>query len=109
MEKGDKRKRERNVGHLWCDKRVVRFFRKNFDKKVYKSLRNVYLALCEIESDFSNNGADVKIISSIRKTCATYAGMDIKKTGDMMIQLRKMGMIDYGKVKDETGKVLGSY
>jgi len=109
LENNTKRKRERSVGHLWCDKRVMRFFRKNFEKKSYKALRNVYLALCEIESDFSKTGTDIKYMSNIRKTTATYAGMDTDNTGIIMQHLRKMGMIDYGRRKDSSGRVKGSF
>lgn len=65
-------KRKRDVAHLWADKRIMRFFRRNFNKLHYKNLRSVYLALCEIDSDFRETGE----ITNFTRTVATYAGMN---------------------------------
>jgi hypothetical protein len=84
-------KRHRNVAHLWADKRVIRFFRKNFEKKDYKNLRSIYLALCEIESDFGEN-ANIK---GFTKTVSTYAGMGEDVTRKYLRALWKADLIDY--------------
>ncbi len=84
-------KRCRNVAHLWTDKRINRFFRKNFDKRHYKNLRLVYSALCEIDSDF---GEDKKI-GSLMKTLATYAGMDVDTIRPYVRALQKADLIDF--------------
>jgi hypothetical protein len=40
----------------WWDKNVMRYLRNKYgrDKKTFLLIRSVYLALCEIESDFNN-------------------------------------------------------
>ena len=84
-------KRHRNVAHLWADKRVIRFFRKTFAKTHYKNLRSVYLALCEIDSDFGE-GAEIR---SFAKTVATYAGMNEGTVRPYLRALQKADIIDY--------------
>ena len=74
----DKRRRNRNVAHAWWDKRVTRYLRKNFKGKERGGLEKLYLAFCEIESDFSEKieeGYETKI-HGLLSTCATYAGMN---------------------------------
>lgn len=107
---GDQTPRERNVAHLWSDKRIIRFLRKNFSKQEYKNLRNIYLALCEIDSDFcETKHLPKRQLHSLIKTAATYAGMSSELTNSTMIKLRKLGFIDYGRETDEKGRVKGSY
>jgi hypothetical protein len=92
-------KRHRNVAHLWADKQVIRFFRHHFENKQhYKNLRSIYLALCEIDSDF---GEDVEI-RSFSKTVAAYAGMDIDTVYPYLKALQKADLIDYWQ-KNENG------
>ena len=85
------KKRKRDVAHLWADKRVVRFFRKNFDKVDYKNLRSIYLALCEIDSDFNEDAE----ICGFAKTVATYAGMNEGTVRPYLRALQKAGIIDF--------------
>ena len=94
----DKEKRHRSVAHLWADKRVVRLFRKNFSKRDYKNLRSTYLALCEIESDFTE-GQQIK---GFTKTVATYAGIGEELAFPCLRALRQGGFIDYSQQHDES-------
>lgn len=84
-------KRIRDVAHLWSDKRILVFFRKNFDKNHYKNLRTVYLALCEIDSDFNETGQ----IIGFTKTVATYAGVHEDSVRLYLRALQKADLIDY--------------
>lgn len=102
--------RVRDVAHLWGDKRVLRFFRKNFEKIDYKPLRNVYLALCEIDSDFvEERNSKTKHLHALTKTCSTYAGMDISKVTETLQFLKFIDLIDYGRKIGEGGKTIGSF
>ena len=98
MEKETPKKRKRDVAHLWADKRVIRFFRKNFEKGEYKNLRSVYLALCEIDSDF-HEGTEIK---SFVQTVAAYSGMNRGTINKYLIALKKAKIIDY-KQKNDNG------
>ena len=92
-------KRHRNVAHLWADKQVIRFFRHNFqNKQHYKNLRSIYLALCEIDSDFGE-GVEIR---SFSQTVATYAGMDVVTVYPYLKALQKANLIDYWQ-KNENG------
>lgn len=86
-----KTKRKRDVAHLWSDKRVIRFFRKNFNKIHYKNLRSVYLALCEIDSDFQESGT----INAFTKTVAAYAGMNKDTIRPYLRALKNADIINY--------------
>lgn len=103
--------RERSVAHLWADKRIMRLFRKNLPKIDYRKFRSVYLALCEIDSDFSEHKHNNKKrqLHGIVKTCATYAGMSGNLINPIMIQLRDIGLIDYGRQKNDKNEVIGSF
>jgi len=81
------------VAHLWADKRVLRFFRKcpGLEKKHYKNLRSIYLALCEMDSDF---GEGVKI-GGFAKTVATYSGLHEDTIQQYLQILREVGLIEY--------------
>jgi hypothetical protein len=102
--------RVREGGHFWGDPRPLRFFRKSFPKKIYKNLSIVYQALMQIDSDFYKQREDKNFaIGNITKTCASYGGIDIK-TATMYLQLLKnLTLIDYGRKRDKSGKVIGSY
>lgn len=103
------RQRERNVAHTWADKQVLRFLRKCFDKKDYRKLRDVYLALCEIDSDFTEEReSEVKSIHNITKTCATYAGMDLYRVTKSLQVLKILQLVDYGRKTNKSGRIIGS-
>lgn len=102
--------RVREGGHLWCDLRPLRFFRKSFPKKIHKNFGIIYQALCQIDSDFYKQREDENFaIGSLTKTCATYGGVDIKTATTYMQLLKDLTLIDYGRKKDKSGKVIGSY
>lgn len=107
----DIKQRNRNVAHLWADKRVMRLLRKelSLDEIEYKNYRAVYLALCEIDSDFSENNKENSRLHSITKTCATYAGLSEDVVRFYLDQLRKIGLIDYGQDHSEDGKFSTSF
>jgi len=95
--------RHRNVAHLWADKQVIRFFRKNFDKKNYKNLRMVYFALCEIDSDFGEK----KKIKSLGKTIATYSGCSKRIVIKYMKILEDLHLVNRIQIRDSEGNYKG--
>ena len=86
-------KRHRNVAHIWADKRVTRFLRKHpsIPEKHGKNLLLVYIALCEIDSDF---GEGTKI-RAFTKTVATYARLYEDMSGKYLKALQEAGLIDF--------------
>jgi hypothetical protein len=89
-------KRHRNVAHFWCDKQVVRFFRERFNTKDYKNLRSIYLALCEIDSDFGE-GVEIR---GFTKTVSTYSGTHIDTANPYLIALKRCGLINYQQINE---------
>jgi hypothetical protein len=80
----------------------MRFFRKsgNFSKKDYQYLRSVYLAVCEIDSDYGEHKKPPAFI----KTVSTYAGMYRETVAVYLRALQKLGVIDYWQVQNPNGK-----
>ena len=74
----------------WWDKNVMRFLRDKYgqDKKTFLLIRSVYLALCEIESDFNS-----KPVNFFTKTVGTYAGLSREAAGKYINMLIKEGLI----------------
>jgi hypothetical protein len=74
----------------WWDKNVMRFLRDKYgqDKKTFLLIRSVYLALCEIESDFNS-----KPVNFFTKTVGTYAGLSREAAGKYINLLIKEGLI----------------
>jgi len=95
-------KRKRDCAHAWWDKRIIRYFRHNFPTKEYKNLRSVYLALCEIDSDFNENPN----IKNFLQTVCTYAGMHRETVGPVLLQLEEMGLI--GRVQERVNGQFGN-
>lgn len=62
----------------WWDKNIMRYLRRKYgkDKRKFILLRSVYLALCEIESDFAATP-----IHSFTQTVGTYAGVSREVAG----------------------------
>lgn len=113
MPRNDSQPRDRNVAHLWADKRVMRLLRKQLglDDIAYKNYRAVYLALCEIDSDFCEDkkeNANARL-HSLTKTCAAYAGLSENLVIFYMRQLRKIGLIDYGQEHSDDGRFSSSF
>ena len=80
--------REKPFG--WWDKPVMRYLRDKYghDKKVFLALRSVYLAICEMESDFENEP-----IYAFNKTVGTYAGLSRQVAGRYVRVLEEEGLI----------------
>ena len=93
------KKRHRNVAHLWADKRAMRFFRKNFDNPHHKNLRSIYLALCEMDSDFGEHTQ----IKSFVKTLSTYSGVYKDTARKYLNALHNAGIIDVQQTRNEDG------
>lgn len=93
-------KRRRDVAHLWADKRVLRFIRKRFndDGNHGKHLLLVYLALCQIDSDFGE-GVEIK---SFTKTVATYSHLSRGTVGRYLRAFQKADIIDFPQHQEET-------
>ncbi|MBU0577083.1 hypothetical protein KJ742_02010 [Patescibacteria group bacterium] len=74
----------------WWDKNVMRFLRDKYgqDKKTFLLIRSVYLALCEIESDFNS-----RPVNFFTKTVGTYAGLSREAAGKYINLLIKEGLI----------------
>ena len=101
--------RERNEETLWVDKKIIRFFRKTFNKANYKKLRNVYIAMIEIDSDFvEERESETKAIHNFTEKLCTYAGMDQGTVTPIARIIKTMGLVDYGIKKGTTG-IIGSY
>jgi len=81
----------------WWDKNVMRYLRSKYgrDKKTFLLIRSVYLALCEIESDFNN-----KPVHFFTKTVGTYAGLSRGVAGKYINLLIKEGLIKRSQTKD---------
>src|SRR5205085_11889132 len=74
----------------WVEKLVLRFLRKKYgqDKRRFVCLRGVYLALCGMDSDFTDTP-----ISFFTETVGTYAGVSREVAGKCINLLLKDGLI----------------
>jgi len=92
----------------WVEKPILRFLRKKYgkDKRLFVSLRGVYLALCEMDSDFADTP-----ITFFTKTVGTYAGVSREVAGKCINLLIKDGLITKTRIKDEKTKkyLTGTY
>jgi hypothetical protein len=85
----------------WWDKNAMRYLRRKYGKvkKTFALIRAVYLALCEIESDFSDSP-----ISFFTQTVGTYAGTSRQVAGKYINMLEKDGLISKVRMRDEKTK-----
>jgi len=92
----------------WWDKNAMRYLRRKYgkDKKTFALLRSVYLALCEIESDFSNTP-----INFFTQTVGTYAVTSRQVAGKYINMLEKDRLISKVRMRDEKTKkyLLGTF
>jgi len=92
----------------WVEKPILRWLRKKYgkDKRLFVSLRGVYLALCEMDSDFTDTP-----ITFFTKTVGTYAGVSREVAGKCINLLIQDGLIAKTRRKDaKTKKYLtGTY
>jgi hypothetical protein len=82
----------------WWDKNAMRYLRRKYgkDKKTFALIRSVYLALCEIESDFNDTP-----INFFTQTVGTYAGTSRQVAGKYINMLEKDGLISKVRMRDE--------
>lgn len=85
----------------WWDKNAMRHLRHKYgkDKKTFLNIRSVYLALCEIESDFADCA-----VNSFTKTVGAYAGLSRETAGRYINKLVEEGLISKVRVRDERTK-----
>jgi hypothetical protein len=85
----------------WWDKNAMRYLRRKYGKvkKTFALIRAVYLALCEIESDFSESP-----INFFTQTVGTYAGTSRQVAGKYINMLEKDGLISKVRMRDEKTK-----
>jgi hypothetical protein len=85
----------------WWDKNAMRYLRRKYGKvkKTFALLRAVYLALCEIESDFSDSP-----INFFTQTVGTYAGTSRQVAGKYINMLEKDGLISKVRMRDAKTK-----
>jgi hypothetical protein len=85
----------------WWDKNAMRYLRRQYgkDKKTFALLRSVYLALCEMESDFTDMP-----INFFTQTVGTYAGTSRQVAGKYINTLEKDGLISKVRMRDEKTK-----
>jgi hypothetical protein len=85
----------------WWDKNAMRYLRRKYGKvkKTFTLIRAVYLALCEIESDFSHSP-----INFFTQTVGTYAGTSRQVAGKYINMLEKDGLISKVRMRDAKTK-----
>lgn len=92
----------------WVEKPILRYLRKKYgkDKRLFVCLRGVYLALCEMDSDFTDTP-----ITFFTETVGTYAGVSREVAGKCINLLIKDGLITKTRVQDEKTKkyLTGTY
>jgi hypothetical protein len=92
----------------WVEKPILRYLRKKYgkDKRLFVSLRGVYLALCEMDSDFTDTP-----ITFFTETVGTYAGVSREVAGKCIKLLIQDGLITKTRVQDEKTKkyLTGTY
>ena len=79
----------------------MRYLRQKYgkDKKTFALLRSVYLALCEIESDFSDTA-----INFFTQTVGTYAGTSRQIAGKYINMLVGDKLIGKVRMRDKKRK-----
>lgn len=94
--------REKPFG--WWDKPVIRYLREKYgkDKKTFLALRSVYLAICEMESDFESEP-----VYAFNKTVGTYAGLSRHAAGKYVRILEEEGLIRKIRIIDADTKLKG--
>ena len=85
----------------WWDKNAMRHLRRKYghDKKKFVLIRSVYLALCEIESDFAHTP-----INAFTQTVGAYAGASRQVAGKYIKLLEKEKLLTKVRVRDPKTK-----
>jgi hypothetical protein len=86
---------------FWCDKEITRFFRKHpdFPKRHFGNIHSIYLALCEIDSDFHER----KEIKGFAKSVARYSGKSGEIVGKYLFFLKEIKLVAVQQVRDSNG------
>ncbi|MEG1286970.1 MAG: hypothetical protein RSD13_02820 [Clostridium sp.] len=79
----------RNQPFCWQEKKVLRLLRNNFKGAELAKLRNLYLTITEIDSDFNNE--DIKFFT---KTISTYSGLSTEWIPTGLKIFEKLKMIE---------------
>jgi len=85
----------------WQEKKILRLLRRNFKKLELSKLRNLYLTISEMDSDF--NGKDIKYYTN---SISTYSGLSKEWIPSGLKILEKLQMIEIIEEK-EKGKFKG--
>jgi hypothetical protein len=92
----------------WVEKPILRYLRKKYgkDKRLFVSLRGVYLALCEMDSDFTDTP-----ITFFTETVGTYAGVSREVAGKCINLLLQEKLITKTRTQDPKTKkyLIGTY
>src|SRR4051812_38496234 len=92
----------------WVEKPILRYLRKTYgkNKRLFVSLRGVYLALCEMDSDFTDTP-----ITFFTETVGTYAGVSREVAGKCINLLIQDGLITKSRIQHEKTKkyLTGTY
>lgn len=91
----------RNQPFCWQEKKVLRLLRANFKGADLAKLRNLYLTITEIDSDFNNE--DIKYFT---KTIASYSGLSQEWIPTGLKIFEKLKMIEIVEER-EKGKFKG--
>ena len=102
------RPRKRDVAHIWQDKRIIRYFRKTFPSIKHKNIKDTYIALCEIDSDFHNT--EGRMIPNLTHLTSKYADLSPALVTENLKILKGLNLIDYGRKRDpKTQQIIGSF
>lgn len=91
----------RNQPFCWQEKKILRILRKIYDKSELVKLRNLYLTITEIDSDFNNK--DIKYYT---KTIHTYSGLSKEWIPTGLKKLQRLNIIQIIEER-EKGKYKG--
>lgn len=93
------RRNSRDTAFFWADKRVIRWFRNTFAKKHYKNLQTVYLALCEMDSDFKEHG-DIKQFKTV---LSEYSGLSKDTLTRYFYFMEQVELVEAVQIRSEGG------
>jgi hypothetical protein len=88
----------RQTPFAWWDKRALRLLRKECEPTMYRALKNVYIALCEIDSDFEG-----KPVNHFGETLATYTALSREQASRLLTELKRIGLIETDQIKAKDG------
>ena len=86
----------RNDYYMWINKKVIKTLRNKFNKNVARNIIPIYMAICELESDYPEGIINEGFVEKI----ADYSGIEIKQTEKYLNYLKKLHLLDYHKEVD---------